>query len=49
MEMKSRSWRFRWNDQEEQVKRIQEKEQKIKDLDLEKRTAQLELKKHVKK
>ena len=30
---------------EEQAKQIQEKEQKIKDLDLEKRTAQLELKK----
>lgn len=34
---------------EEQVKQIQEKEQKIKDLDLEKRTAQLELKKLDKK
>lgn len=34
---------------EEQAKQIQEKEQKIKDLDLEKRTAQLELKKLVKK
>ena len=34
---------------EEQAKQIQEKEQKIKDLDLEKRTAQLELKKLDKK
>ena len=34
---------------EEQTKQIQEKEQKIKDLDLEKRTAQLELKKLDKK
>ncbi len=34
---------------EEQAKQIQEKEQKIKDLDLKKRTAQLELKKLDKK